>query len=195
MTSAVALVELEVAVLTRPADRRFDTRDFARKNPVLSVMRGETAVEFLLAGGVQSMARIWMSQRSASPRHFHGGHPMGGGLGDSPYPAPPPVPSRDAALDPRPAYFVRVCGFTFEFWSVPQIEVALRFYRERVHPSSRRPICGGHDEMQRWFERVPQHLQANGKRERVVKALETALRQYAQPGTAADPAARRVLVV
>jgi hypothetical protein len=124
------------------------------------------------------MARIWMGQRSASPERFHGGHPMGGGFVDSPYPAPPPVPSRDAALDPGPAYFVRVCGFTFEFWSVPQIEAALRFYRERVHPGTRMLTWGEHDVTQRWYERVPRYLQANGKREKVAKALERALRQY-----------------
>jgi hypothetical protein len=38
----------------------------------------------------------------------------GGGYGPD-RDVPLPVPSRDAVLDPSPAYYVRVCGFTFEF--------------------------------------------------------------------------------
>jgi hypothetical protein len=103
---------------------------------------------------------------------------MGGFIGH-PYSAPPPVPSRDEHLDPGWALFVTVCGFTFEFWSADEIEAALRFYREKVHPARRMPTWGEHDVTQRWYERAPQHLQANGKRERVVKALERALREFA----------------
>src|SRR5689334_10325481 len=119
------------------------------------------------------MARHWKGKRSLGkrgepryrrPRQALMQSPMCGGFVESPYPAPPPRPSRDERLDPRDAYFVTVCGFTFEFWSVEQIVAALRFYREKVHPSSRMPIWGEHDVTQRWFERVPQYLQANGKR-------------------------------
>jgi hypothetical protein len=85
------------------------------------------------------------------------------------------VPSRDERLDPGLAVFVAVCGFTFEFWSVAEIEAALRFYREKVHPARRMPTWGEHDVTQRWYERVPQYLQETGKREKVVKALERAL--------------------
>lgn len=129
------------------------------------------------------MASLWKGKRSAPPERFSGptleeASPMSGGFRATPYPVPPPVPSRDPKLDPGPAYFVRVCGFTFEFWSVDQIEAALQFYLARVHPGSRMPTWGEHDVTQRWYERVPQHLQANGKRERVVKALERALREF-----------------
>jgi hypothetical protein len=41
------------------------------------------------------------------------------------------------------------------------------------------PTWGEHDVTQRWFERVPLYLHANGKRERVVKALEQALERFA----------------
>ena len=33
----------------------------------------------------------------------------------------------DPALDPAPCYLVRVCGFTFEFWSTEHIAAALAF--------------------------------------------------------------------
>jgi hypothetical protein len=103
---------------------------------------------------------------------------MGGGFVESPYPDAPPVPSRDARLDPGPAYYVHVCGFTFEFWSVDQIRAALVFYQTKVHPSSRMPTWGEHDVTQRWYERLPPYLQENGKREKVVKALTKAISTF-----------------
>ena len=127
------------------------------------------------------MARIWKGERSHPLGYKLSwiGNPMGGGFLESPYPAPPPDESRDPKLDPTPAYFVSVCGFTFEFWSVAQIEMALRFYRDKIRPSSRMPNWGEHDVTQRWYERLPMYLRENSKRERVVKALERALKRFA----------------
>jgi hypothetical protein len=131
------------------------------------------------------MTRIWKGRRTLTrgpdrhPRHPPTQSPMSGGFVDSPYAAPPATPSRDEQLDPGPAYFVYVCGFTFEFWSTEEIEAALCFYREKVHSARRMPTWGEHDVTQRWYERVPQDLQAKGKRERVLKALERALEQFA----------------
>lgn len=124
------------------------------------------------------MAQIWQGDRSAPANHFHGGHPMGGGFVDAPYAAPSPDPSAHRKLDPRPAFFFRVCGFTFEFWSVAQIETALAFYPDKLHPSTRKPTWGEHDVTQRWYQRVPQYPQKSGTRELVVKALKRALRQF-----------------
>jgi hypothetical protein len=73
---------------------------------------------------------------------------------------------------------VLVCSFTFEFWSIEQIECALKFYRDKIHPSSRMPTWGEHDVTQRWYERLPLYLQKNGKREKVVKALVRALHEF-----------------
>jgi hypothetical protein len=149
------------------------------------------------------MARIWKGKRSAPPSAFWGGTPMGGGGYGPDGDVPPPVPSRDAVLDPPPAYYVRVCGFTSEFWSVEQIRHALQFYEQKVHPTSRfrygwryrqekirlhpagwREVIASfvrthHDDLQRWYERLPQHLQENGKREKVVVALRRALDEFA----------------
>lgn len=125
------------------------------------------------------MAKIWEGRRSGRWETAFGGGPgpMRGGF-ESPYPAPPPVPTRDPRLDPGPAYFVSVCGFTFEFWSPGQIEAALRFYRGRTHPGARMPTWGEHDVTQRWYERLPLYLQENGKRGRVIKALERDQKQF-----------------
>ena len=88
----------------------------------------------------------------------------------------------DPVLNPALCYFVRVCGFTFEFWSTDHIVVALDYFRQKVHPSSRvGGNWGEHDVTQRWYERLPLDLQRSGKRERVVAALEQALRSSHSP--------------
>lgn len=105
--------------------------------------------------------------------------PMGGGFANSPHSAPGAWESRDKALDPSPCYFVEVCGFTFEFWSTAQIRAALVFFQQKVHPSSQvAKNWGEHDLTQRWYERLPLELQKNGKRERVIAALEEAIRTF-----------------
>jgi hypothetical protein len=105
---------------------------------------------------------------------------MSGGYITSAHPAPRARKVQDAVLDPAPCYFVRVCGFTFEFWSADYIAVALNYFRSKVHPSSRvGGNWGEHDVTQRWYERLPLQLQQNGKRERVVAALEEALAKFA----------------
>ena len=104
---------------------------------------------------------------------------MYAGIRSGPYTMPFGRIETDRRLDDSPAYFIWVCGFTFEFWSTDQIAVALKFFERKVHPSSRAStIWGGHDVMQRWYERIPIDLQKNGKRERVAAALEKALAKF-----------------
>lgn len=107
---------------------------------------------------------------------------MRGGAISSPYPAPPASQSNDLRLDPQWSYFVYVCGFTFRFESIEQIEAAINFYMKKVHASSRVPATVGppgflsthHWEVQRWYERAPIELQKEAKRQRVVAALRRA---------------------
>src|SRR3954453_15105749 len=111
------------------------------------------------------MARIWKGQRKSAV------DPMRGGYLASTHPVPAARPERDATLDPAPCYFVRVCGFTFEFWSTRHIAVALDYFREKVPASSRvGGTWGEHDVTQRWYERLPLELRQSGKREKVVAA-------------------------
>ena len=120
------------------------------------------------------VARIWKGQRKSAA------DPMSGGYTTSPHPAPRARRPRDPVLDPAPCYFVRVCGFTFEFWSAGHIASALGYYRRKVRPGSRvGGNWGEHDVTQRWYERLPLELQQNGKRERVVAALERAMEKFA----------------
>ena len=91
---------------------------------------------------------------------------------------PVPVNSRGHVTEPW-IYFVRVCSFTFEFHSIKQIEACLEYYSQKIHPSSRLNI-GSADawEAQRWFERLPMYLLEEPKRQKVVKALCSALGEF-----------------
>lgn len=113
---------------------------------------------------------------------------MSGGY-TSPHSVPLARRVRDPVLDPAECYFVRVCGFTFEFWSTEHIAIALDYFRQKIHASSRvGGNWGEHDVTQRWYGRLPLELQKSGKRERVVSALEQALEKFARPADAADRA-------
>ena len=120
------------------------------------------------------MARIWKEPRSG---HWSAHFDLHGYQG-----LPGHDVSPDPAIVPVNSYFVRVCGFTFVFGSVAQIETVLAYYNRRIHPSSRLPdsewLRAEHEVVQRWFERLPQYLLEEPKRVRVVKALERALSEF-----------------
>src|SRR5262245_10912753 len=75
-----------------------------------------------------------------------------------------PYVSRDEKLDPHCVYFVRTCGFEFEFHSLGQLQVCLDHFSRKIQPTSRIPESqlpnygGDHSEVQRWFERLPMKL-------------------------------------
>src|SRR5579859_4960575 len=71
-------------------------------------------------------------------------------------------------------YFVRVCSFTFEFHSLAQIQECLAFFSQKLHPNRRVHIEFG-ERWIPWYERLPQWLFEESKRQRVVKALQQAL--------------------
>lgn len=106
-------------------------------------------------------------------------------------------------LLPKMSIFVDVCGFTFRFSSISHLKETIEFYRRKTHPSSRLPgpewvrqqtradpknyrmninkfIRAEHTVMQRWWEKLPLYLQENGKRQRVIAALENAHKEFAQ---------------
>ena len=76
-------------------------------------------------------------------------------------------------------YFVRVCSFTFEFHSIEQIRFCLKYFEKKIHPSTRIDIVGADSwEVQRWYERLPIYLFEEPKRQRVVKALMSAIKVF-----------------
>jgi hypothetical protein len=101
------------------------------------------------------------------------------------------------SLNPYKVCLVSVCGFTFEFSSIPQLDLAIEYYSMEHHPSSRLPVYtenigGDHWECQRWFEKLPQKLLQKSKRSRVLAALQQAREEYikhpsANTGTKTKP--------
>ena len=92
-------------------------------------------------------------------------------------------PLRNQQLDPRWVFFVRECGFTFEFHSLGQLRVCLDYFRVALRPPTRISgelwkYGGDHWERQRWFERLPAELYRKSKRKRIVKALERAQTEF-----------------
>lgn len=92
--------------------------------------------------------------------------------------------SSSHTLIPEWVYYVNVCSFTFKFHSVDQIKLYLDFYSQKIHPTSRiyeenKGFLRSHRyQVQRWYERLPLYLRKEGKRQRVVKALEQALEKF-----------------
>lgn len=120
------------------------------------------------------MAHIWKEQRDGHwSEHFdlHG------------YEGLPPHEVSPNPSVPVYTYFVRVCGFTFRFGSVAQIAPVLEYYQQRIRPSTRQDTTHyafERDVAQRWFERLPGNLRKEPKRQKVVKALEQALDEFAE---------------
>ncbi|MFC4310868.1 hypothetical protein ACFPN2_17365 [Steroidobacter flavus] len=88
----------------------------------------------------------------------------------------------DYAADPHESlrthwvYFAEVAGFTFEFMSLDQARECLRYFEQRLHPSTRADIGSAyHWEMQQWYERIPGYLKSDRNRPEVVRALKTML--------------------
>jgi hypothetical protein len=92
---------------------------------------------------------------------------------------------RAPTLQRYPVYFVKVCGFTFEFHSIEQLEVCLAFFSQKVRPSSIINFSDSDKRMtwlhwvcQRWFERLPMQLLEERRRVRIVPALKKAITQF-----------------
>jgi len=93
--------------------------------------------------------------------------------------------NRAPTIIPCKVCLVRVCGFTFTFHSLTQIQLCLAYYELEHQPSSRLPVYqenlgGDHWETQRWFEKLPMYLLEKPKRGKVVAALKKAMKIYAQ---------------
>ena len=122
------------------------------------------------------MARIWKEKRVG---HWSEHFDLHGYVG-----LPGHDVSPDEGLVPVYNYYVTVCGFTFKFGSVAQIDPCIEFYERKILPSSRLPdsawLRSERDVALRWFERLPQHLRKEGNRQKVVKALREAAEAFAE---------------
>ena len=132
-----------------------------------------------MVGNITHMAKIW-SETFDPKRHHDKMRDVSRILG-----VPTEQYWRAPTLQRYPVYFVRVCGFTFEFHSLEQLKVCLEFFSQKVHPSSMikfsesdRRIMWLHWVCQRWFERLPMQLLEERRRVRIVPALKKALAQF-----------------
>jgi hypothetical protein len=123
------------------------------------------------------VARIW-KERFDSAQH--------GGLPDSLPDVTEAIRRHWAAptLIPHDVVFVSVCSFTFRFDTKEQLQRVLRYYEQKIVPTSREPESvwglrgGDHGEAERWFEKLPVFLREEPKRPKVVKALRDALKMF-----------------
>lgn len=76
-------------------------------------------------------------------------------------------------------FFVAVAGFTFQFATLDQLHECLDWFRVKIHPSSRESGHNLEHYWQRWHERLPKGITKEPKRQKVVKALENALADFA----------------
>ncbi|WP_148261963.1 hypothetical protein [Methylomonas methanica] len=97
-----------------------------------------------------------------------------------------PPKNRNNELDPYNVYFVRECGFTFEFHTLEQMLACKKHFSRKIQPSTRIPeselwnYSGDHSEMQRWFEKLPKGLVSNKQRPKILNAFERALKDFSQ---------------
>ncbi|XPV69872.1 MAG: hypothetical protein ACNI25_04685 [Halarcobacter sp.] len=95
-----------------------------------------------------------------------------------------PPEGRDKIIDPYDVYFVKECGFTFEFHCVEQLLACKEHFDRKIQPSTKIPESelwkygGDHGEMQRWFEKLPKGLVSNKQRPKILKAFEKAIRDF-----------------
>lgn len=81
--------------------------------------------------------------------------------------------------DSRWIYYVYVCSFTFAFYSLNMIREYLAYYETKILPSrAKSSIWVG--EPQWHLNRLPLRLRAEGKRQRVIKALTKALAEFSK---------------
>jgi hypothetical protein len=100
-------------------------------------------------------------------------------------------------------YFVEVCSFTFRFNTIEQMKETLIYFEQKTHPSSRLPneewinrearqnpknyrqnienfMRCERGEIQRWFERLPMWLYEEPKRQKIVKVLRQAIKEFGE---------------
>jgi hypothetical protein len=119
------------------------------------------------------MARFWKERYSREKAERLGIHDFEGSVVVGP-------------TDAKWIYYVEVSRFTFAFFSLPMIKEYLDFYLRKILPSSRfygaSPYSVGAaasvGDGQSKFERLPQRLRKEPRRQQVVKALERALLQF-----------------
>lgn len=95
--------------------------------------------------------------------------------------------------EPHNVYFVRECGFSFEFHNIEQVESCRDYYNKKIRPSTiitkgELNLYGGDQtETQRWFEKMPKKLNNNHNRPKILKALNKAIESFKNESNHTSP--------
>jgi hypothetical protein len=125
------------------------------------------------------MARFWKEQLDPERHRDYMASMWIGGISV--------LPPRDPLIV-QWVYFVDVCSFTFQFHSLQQLQTCLSYFSQKNHASTRVSHNGLEHYWQQWYERLPQWLFEEAKRQRIVKALTRALTVFQAESD--DPAGR-----
>lgn len=88
-------------------------------------------------------------------------------------------PWQHSANQTEDVLFVRVCSFTFAFFSAEEVQEYLDCYSMKIHPGSAMPNLPTSDwEYQTKFDELPLYLREEPKCKQVIKALSEAVRKF-----------------
>ncbi len=86
--------------------------------------------------------------------------------------------SRDNLIQ-KWVYLAKVCNFTFQFADINQVKEAKAYFEKKIHPSTR----GNHPPYEHywhpWYCKLPKGINKGIKRQKVLKALNSILKQWA----------------
>ena len=87
--------------------------------------------------------------------------------------------SRDNLI-PKWVYLATVDNFTFQFANLDQIKAAKVYFEKKVHPSTRNKRHPPYEHYWHpWYCKLPKGITKKSKRQKVLKALERMLAQWA----------------
>ena len=75
-------------------------------------------------------------------------------------------------------YFVKECGFTFQFVSLEQLDECIEYFSREILPNTIKPEIYLERYWQKWYERLPKGLVAKKKRIKMLKALKKAKDEF-----------------
>lgn len=116
------------------------------------------------------MSNVWREIADPKKHHDYMSTRNEGGV--------PVEASRDNLIE-KWVYFANVCNFTFQFVGIEQVQECKEYFTQSIHPSTREE---GHDlehYWHPWYSKLPKGITKEPKRQRVIKALDQILDQWA----------------
>lgn len=89
-----------------------------------------------------------------------------------------PIDKSQDNLIEKWVYLADVCNFTFQFASIDQVIECKEYFEKKVHPSTIDEHPPYEHYWQPWYCKLPKGITKNGKREKVLKALNQILEKW-----------------